>query len=201
MEQIGCLSNNNNFPDDFTENHPLLKLLPDEYDICYLIKQNPGSNVTTYFFYLHDSINPVNTYDSDIGIGSITFYIDTDDDDISIGYLSVNENLNDFELRHSSIGSFLLYMAISYAEYEGIETIKLDDDSDGFRTDNNIYLKIGLKYEEDYGPEMIGDVSTIYLNMDKFIEEKGELLNNKLNELTEYHDDSEWEYSMDVDDY
>ena len=48
---------------------------------------------------------------------------------------------------------------------------------------------------------MIGDVSTVYSNMDKFIEEKGELLNNKLNELTEYHDDSEWEYSMDEDDY
>lgn len=39
--------------------------------------------------------------------------------------------------------------------------VELDDDSDNFRKNNNIYTELGLKYVNNYGPEMKGYIKKI----------------------------------------
>jgi len=63
------------------------------------------------------------------------------------------------------IGTLLLLIVVADACDKGLETILLDDDSDNYNQDNNIYLKLGLHYCEDYGPEMEGNVQDIYIKL------------------------------------
>ena len=54
---------------------------------------------------------------------------------------------------------------------KGIITIELDDCSSHYRKDNNIYTKLGLSYiDNEYGPEMIGNVEKIIELGSKYLE-------------------------------
>lgn len=57
--------------------------------------------------------------------------------------------------------TLLLSAAIITAGEEGIEKVLLDDDSDNYQKKNNIYLKLGLRYVSDDGPEMEGSTKTV----------------------------------------
>lgn len=59
------------------------------------------------------------------------------------------------------LGTLLLSVAMITAGEESIERIRLDDDSDNYRKPNNIYLKLGMRYEHKDGPEMHGTTKTI----------------------------------------
>lgn len=58
-------------------------------------------------------------------------------------------------------GSFLMILASTEAEKVGLRKISLDDDSDLYRHPNNIYLRLGLEYVTDDGPEMVGLTRTV----------------------------------------
>jgi hypothetical protein len=56
----------------------------------------------------------------------------------------------------------LMIHACKEAKKRGITNITLDDCSDRYRNNNNIYIKLGMNYEyEKDGPEMIGYVDKI----------------------------------------
>ena len=203
MESVGCLKDqevDNNFKKEFLDSK-LISLLPDGYDVCYSI--TPLQDMHKVQFYLYDSSSPMNDFDFNYVIGSITLYIDQgEDDEINISSLSINSELNEFNLRKAGFGSYLMMIAISYAKSFDIKNIKLDDMSDGYRTEHNIYKKIGLEYEDDYGgPEMVGLIDDIFSNLDNFLSSYKTRIVNKLNELTEYFDDEEWEYDMEDEEW
>ena len=202
----GCLKNqivNEYFSQSFLNNN-LLKILPDGYDVCYEITIL-DDDIMNVVFYLYDSEAPMTDIDYKYIIGSISTYIDQgEDNEINISSLGVNETLNGFNLRKAGFGTYLLLIAISYAKSLDIKNIKLDDMSDGFRTEYNIYKRIGLEYEdENSGPEMVGLIDEVYSNLDGFLKKYSSKIINKLDELTEYFDDEEWleeEWSDDEDD-
>jgi len=206
MNITGCLkeqSVNEYFSESFL-NNDLLKILPDGYDVCYKIKIY-DDEMLSVVFYLYDSGSPMNEIDPDYIVGSISIYVDQgEDDEINISSLSVNETLNEFNLRKAGFGSYLMFIAICYAKSLDIQNIKLDDMSDGYRSEHNIYKRIGLEYEdENSGPEMIGLIDEVYSNLDGFLEKYSSKIINKLDELTEYFYDEEWleeEWSDDEDD-
>ena len=201
----GCLRNHAEteyFNMEFL-NTQLLEVIPDSYNVCYSIKTlDDDDNLYYITFYLYDSVTPMNTFDQDYVIGSISCYIDIgDDNDINIDALDVNSELLDYSLRSAGFGTYLLFIAVSYAKSIGIENIVLDDMSHGYRTQNNIYLGIGLKYDDpDSGPEMVGKIDDIYENIDEFIEQRGQIIRDKLNDMTEYFDDEEYVDDEDDDD-
>ena len=206
MNITGCLkeqSVNEYFSESFL-NNDLLKILPDGYDVCYKIKIY-DDEMLSVVFYLYDSGSPMNEIDPDYIVGSISIYVDQgEDDEINISSLSVNETLNEFNLRKAGFGSYLMFIAICYAKSLDIQNIKLDDMSDGYRSENNIYKRIGLEYEdENSGPEMFGLIDEVYSNLDGFLKKYSSKIINKLDELTEYFYDEEWleeEWSDDEDD-
>ena len=206
MNITGCLkeqSVNEYFSESFL-NNDLLKILPDGYDVCYKIIIY-DDEMLSVVFYLYDSGSPMNEIDPDYIVGSISIYVDQgEDDEINISSLSVNETLNEFNLRKAGFGSYLMFIAICYAKSLDIQNIKLDDMSDGYRSEHNIYKRIGLEYEdENSGPEMIGLIDEVYSNLDGFLKKYSSKIINKLDELTEYFYDEEWleeEWSDDEDD-
>lgn len=98
-------------------------------------------------------------------INNASAYIDivTDLDNRSavLRFISVNEEDEDpsNSLRGKGVGSFLILYAITYLKLIGIDMITLDDDSDNFRQSNNIYVKLGCKYDDEDGPEMTCDIN------------------------------------------
>jgi hypothetical protein len=63
---------------------------------------------------------------------------------------------------HHEYGTHLMMKAAEGAKTRGIENITLDDFSDRYRVDHNIYIKLGLTYEDhDGGPEMVGLVDDV----------------------------------------
>jgi len=197
-EFIDCIHNtrpSNYFSVEFL-NNSLFKILPEGYDVCYMVKRT--DDYLGGYFYLYDSTRPMNIYDSDYVLGVVEFYIDLEEDELNIPMLRTNSDLDGFDMTRGGIGTYLLLCIIAYAKSFDIFTAKLEDMSDGYRTPNNIYEKLGFVYEdEDSGPEMIGLVNDIYNKIDDFIMSRGERFVSKLNSLTEYFDDEEWEMELE----
>lgn len=59
------------------------------------------------------------------------------------------------EYRNNGYGTFLLKKIIRYCLKNNIKKIELDDMSDNFNKENNIYIKNGFRYIENGFPEMI----------------------------------------------
>lgn len=205
MEYIGCLSNQKNNLDFSVRflTHPLINTLPDGYDICFLVSNQMYNKKIT--FYLYDSTSPLINFDHKLIIGAVTLYVeykdyvidieDESDGDVSISSLDTNKNLEEFNLRRSGIGTYLLYVAILYAKTANKKIISIDDMasySDGFPRDNNIYVNIGFKYINETDPEMLGDVDKLYEKINIFLKTKMRNVIDTLNLLTEYFDDEEW---------
>ena len=197
LEFTDCIHNTQ--PSDYFRNeflnNPLFEILPEGYDICYMIKRT--DDYLGGYFYLYDSTQPMNIYDSDYVLGVIEFYIDLEEDELNIPMLKTNSDLDGFDMTRGGIGTYLLLTVISYAKSFDIFTAKLEDMSDGYRTPNNIYEKLGFVYEDDSGPEMIGVVNDIFNKIDDFIMTRGERFVSKLNSLSEYFDDEEWEMELE----
>lgn len=58
-------------------------------------------------------------------------------------------------------GTHLMKHACTAALSRGITKVRLDDCSDRYRKDHNIYTKVGMLYETDGGPEMTGNAIDI----------------------------------------
>ena len=198
----GCISNTQPsvyFKESFL-NNPLFKLLPEGYDICYELNRNEESIYPR--FYLYDSTSPLNKLDYDNVIGSIFIHFNIPlygwtgwtpwNNMAYVPELITNSDLEGFDLRRAGIGTFLILCSIAYAKSFGINIVRLYDASTGFRTEQNIYEKLGFKYNDKTGHDMVGDINVIYSRLPVFIELKGEKFSNKLNELTEYFNDDEW---------
>lgn len=56
-------------------------------------------------------------------------------------------------------GTDLMRACIAYAHSRGVVEITVDDCSERYRRDHNIYVKFGMTYNSLDGPEMTGDVS------------------------------------------
>lgn len=69
-------------------------------------------------------------------------------------YITIGSLYVDPFLRNKGIGSILLNQLIEYAKKTNTQKIILDDMSDNFRLRNNIYLKHGFQYVNEFGPEM-----------------------------------------------
>jgi ribosomal protein S18 acetylase RimI-like enzyme len=67
----------------------------------------------------------------------------------NINSLNVNE-----KYQNQGYGSILLYNLIEYCKNNEINNITLDDMSDRFNQQNNIYIKFGFKYIMEGFPEM-----------------------------------------------
>jgi hypothetical protein len=66
------------------------------------------------------------------------------------------------KLQGKEYATHLILHICKNAKNKGISTITLDDCSDRYRSDNNLYTKIGMTYDnEDGGPEMSGKIDDI----------------------------------------
>ena len=83
--------------------------------------------------------------------------------------VSVNYIYTDQIFRGYGIGQFLMILASTYfyRKYK-IKKIILDDNSDNSRGKNNLYVKLGMYYIEDTGPEMEGYVENIVRKWSSF---------------------------------
>jgi len=64
-------------------------------------------------------------------------------------------------------GTVLFLYACEEAKKRNIELVELDDCSDRYRKPHNIYIKLGMNYIDDYGPEMIGCIRDILSGIQK----------------------------------
>jgi hypothetical protein len=196
-ECIGATSSSEYFPQEFLDS-PLFKLLPEGYDVCYQIVVQP--EMVFIHFYLYDSTVPLEEIDiKDVAgaihvhynkphkwsYGWIPMYYNT----LHIPELVTNSNLKGFNLSRSGIGSFMMLCAMAYSKSMNLHIALLYDASVGFRTDENIYTKLGFKYIDDSGHEMMGKVDEIYDKTSSFIETKGSIFHNKLKEYDQYLND------------
>ena len=65
------------------------------------------------------------------------------------------------ERRQGIATSLILRLAAYCTEHHGVTVIELDDMSDHYRQNDNLYLKLGFNYLEDNGPEMHAKISTV----------------------------------------
>ena len=91
-------------------------------------------------------------------IGSLQLGIYEDE-----GFVYINNVVVSSSYRRKGFASKLMTAACEFVEKEFPEIIliKLDDMSDFCRNPNCIYLKMGLKYDEEIGSEMTGKLCDI----------------------------------------
>jgi hypothetical protein len=102
-------------------------------------------------------------YDKEISIQELKYIYN-----ILPGFIEVvfHQNMTVINLQSiypgNGYGTHLMIHACNEAKKRGISTITLDDCSDRYRSQHNIYTKIGMKYDnENYGPEMNGNIKDI----------------------------------------
>lgn len=69
-------------------------------------------------------------------------------------YISIGSLYVDPSFRNKGVGSILLNQLIEYAKKNNVSKIVLDDMSDNYRENRNIYVKHGFQYVNEDGPEM-----------------------------------------------
>jgi hypothetical protein len=107
-----------------------------------------------YFITITDIvINTINEFNHNID--QVVGYIE-----VVLESVLIVKYLRSFKKR-IGIGSKLLLHVCEIAKRQGINTIELDDCSDRFGYDRNIYIKLGLIYINLNYPEMTGDIKTI----------------------------------------
>ena len=122
LEFIDCVHNtqpSDYFSVDFL-NNPLFKILPEGYDVCYMVKRT--DDIMSVTFYLFNKNKPDFEIDARIG-----FEINFEIDEIYIRKLDVNKDyIHEFNLRRSGIGTYLVLCAIAYAKSLDIFIAKLE---------------------------------------------------------------------------
>ena len=93
--------------------------------------------------------------------GFLTYDIGKNSKDRTIGYINYINILEKY--RGKGLANALLWHLYDIMLNEKISNIEFDDCSDLYRDKNNIYLKIGAKYIENSGPEMVWKIWTKYV--------------------------------------
>ena len=159
----------------------------DAFNFSNITGLNIGYHILIYSknsigitFYITDKKTELNKieYYLNTSIAQIQTYIN-EDNEFQITQLDVSE-----DHRGKKYAQFLIYISLLYAQILHGTTIKkaiLDDDTSrndrepgGCPSDQskNIYCKMGFKYEDDDGNEMIGDI-------DKLIKKNKDIFTNK----------------------
>jgi GNAT superfamily N-acetyltransferase len=128
--------------------------LPEWCNLYESIVNTTDGNIVLY--YISTRLLDSTEYDMTTlpMVGFIDTMFNSKHSQLEICYLRSN-------VRHKGIGTLLLYIALLQAREAGLKHVILDDDSDNYRKPNNIYLKLGFKYAEEYGPEMYGNIEEI----------------------------------------
>jgi len=93
--------------------------------------------------------------------GTLTYYIGKDDKNRNIGYINFIEVLEKY--RGKGMATSLLWYLYDVLLDKKIRYVEFDDCSDLYRNKNNIYIRLGAKYVENNGPEMIWKICTKYV--------------------------------------
>jgi len=87
-----------------------------------------------------------------------------DNDEIVLMYINIEE-----EYTNKGLGTYLLWSLFDHIVcndfYKDINYIVWDDCSDRSRKNNNIYINIGARYVNKYGPEMILKIRSRTINL------------------------------------
>lgn len=79
----------------------------------------------------------------------------------SFGHIQITLNINTMIVislysRKKGCGTKLMVYSCKEQLKKGIKYVELDDCTKRYRMNHNIYTKLGMKYVDDYGPEMKG---------------------------------------------
>lgn len=64
-------------------------------------------------------------------------------------------------IKNKGYATILILSVLQEAQNKNVNVVELDDCSDRYNQKHNIYLKLGFKYNDEYGPEMTGDINHI----------------------------------------
>ena len=178
--------------------NPLFKLLPNGFDVCYVIEEVFDDTILLQL-YLYDNNKPLDEISHEGVVCSMHMYYKKpyswSSNWVPIFYnifhipeIVTNDSFNDFNFQGSGIGTFMILCAISYAKTQNLHFALLTDASKGYRTEQNIYKKLGFNYIDDKGRDMMGNVNEIYDKIDHFISQKGIRMKDKLTEYLAFRD-------------
>jgi len=83
-------------------------------------------------------------------IAHVQFFTSDDSEEARITVVNVNK-----EYQGKGLATNLLKKVFEYLRNLNFISIVLDDMTDNYRKSNNLYLKLGFEYQQEYGPEMI----------------------------------------------
>jgi hypothetical protein len=116
----------------------------------------------SYIYFLHNKTIPINELNSLINDKKLNLLssLDTvwDFNEKKIGILGIHTSLNQ---RNKGYASLLIVISCIIAERFGLDIIELDDCSDNFKKQKNLYTNLSFRYIEDGFPEMIGSTKQI----------------------------------------
>lgn len=124
-------------------------------DLYYLVKIRDKTQIQ-YTLYLGDRLLSYNEYFAICHElpGFIENVINIEEKALIILYINST-------IHGKGVGMLLACASILAAYGIGIQSIFLDDNSERFRRRDNIYIKLGMRYVEPYGPEMVGTPSRV----------------------------------------
>lgn len=118
----------------------------------YICKDN---DILEIIFYITQSGLPYYTildlirFNNKCIIAWSTLIINKQENEATLTWIKTNN-----EYQKKGYASKLINHMINYCRDSQISEINLDDMTDNYRKDNNLYLKNGFKYVDDNGPEM-----------------------------------------------
>ena len=203
MNSQGCVSTtepNEWFSESFLSN-PLFDILPDGIDVCYDLLVQP--DVIGITLYVYDSTSPLQILHKDLIFARLDMIFKPPRKWSSewtpvfhnVGHipsLNVNPDVNSFNFQGATLGTFLLFCGSLYAQSLNLHYLLLEDASDGYRLEANIYTKLGFRYVDSKDSRMIANVNHIVQKIPMYIEKKAYRLQSKLDEYDQIHRDEEW---------
>jgi len=128
----------------------------------FVIQKEINTDVYSYIYFLHNKTIPIDELNNFINLKQVNFVslleIIWDFNEKNIGIIFIQTNFNH---RNKGYGSLLIIMSCIIAERFGLDTIELDDASDNFKKQKNLYTNLSFKYVENGSPEMIGSIKQI----------------------------------------
>lgn len=95
-------------------------------------------------------LSEYNLYSKNTEIGCFSFYIYSTRGECNILNIFINE-----KYRNMGYGTYILNYIKKFCIERNVKKITLDDCSDNFNKENNLYIKYGFKYINKNYPEMI----------------------------------------------
>jgi hypothetical protein len=129
--------------------------LEGKMKLYFLVKIHDKKQIQ-YVFYLGDRLLTYEEYNEQSHKlpGFIESVISIEEQAVIVLYINTT-------IHGKGVGMLLMCASILTANGVGITKIHLDDNSDRFRQKDNIYVKLHLKYNENYGPEMTGNTGIV----------------------------------------